>query len=83
MPDIDMPPLLTIKQGAPFLTDGGFPITTRYLSKLCCPGSGEGPVPATSFGGKVLFTPQELLRWARARCKPPLTGEPEPTSHAA
>jgi hypothetical protein len=57
----------TIKQGADFLTDRGFPITPRYLGKIAAPGSGIGPKPDRRFGGRCLYLGRTLLAWAEAR----------------
>jgi hypothetical protein len=59
----------TTKQAADFLTDHGFPITWRYLNKLCAPGDGQGPKPDRRFGGRNLYLGSSLLTWAEERSK--------------
>jgi hypothetical protein len=60
----------TIKQGARFMTDNGFPITERYLSKLASPGIGIGPKADRRYGGRKLYRGSTLLKWAESRAKP-------------
>jgi hypothetical protein len=59
---------LTRKHSAAFLTIKGYPIKDSTFVKLCI--AGAGPTPAYMFGGQYLYTDDELLRLAVARCKP-------------
>jgi hypothetical protein len=61
---------LTRKQSAQFLTERGFPISQRYLEKLCVPSGGHGPRVDAWFGGRALYRPDDLISWAESRCKP-------------
>lgn len=65
-----MPSRLTRQQAAEFLTARGFPISKRYLEKLSCPSSGQGPRVDCWFGGRALYLPADLIAWAESRCKP-------------
>jgi len=65
-----IPSRLTRQQAAHFLTARGFPISQRYLEKLCVPSGGQGPRADTWFGNRALYLPADLLSWAEARCRP-------------
>jgi hypothetical protein len=60
----------TTKQSADFLTNRGYPVTWRYLTKISTPGEGLGPKPDRVFGGRHLYTGKTLVAWAESRCKP-------------
>lgn len=64
------PARLTRKQAAQFLSGRGFPISQRYLEKLCVPSTGQGPRVDAWFGGRALYKVDDLIAWAEARCKP-------------
>jgi hypothetical protein len=64
------PARLTRRQAAQYLTDLGFPISQRYLEKLCVPSGGQGPRVDTWFGNRALYLPEDLVAWAEGRCKP-------------
>jgi len=56
------------KASAQFLTDEGYPIQPTTLAKYACVGGGP---EFESFGRKPLYTPENLLKWARARTSGP------------
>jgi hypothetical protein len=65
-----LPARLTRQQAALYLTERGYPISQRYLEKLCVPSGGHGPRVDLWFGGRALYTPDDLLAWAQSRSKP-------------
>jgi hypothetical protein len=75
----ELPARLTRAQAAQFLTARGYKISKRYLEKLSCPSGGQGPRVDIWFGGRALYKPEDLLRWAEARCKP---GDPVAAGNA-
>jgi len=62
---------LTRQQAAQFLTSRGFPISQRYLEKLCVPSGGQGPRVDRWFGNRALYLPGDLIEWAENRCRQP------------
>jgi hypothetical protein len=61
-------PNLLRSEAADFLTDSGYPITKFSLQKLA--STGGGPTYQI-FGNKSLYTPENLLAWARAKISAP------------
>jgi hypothetical protein len=49
---------------AAFLTENGYPTGKQTIYKICA--RGEGP-PHSQWGTRYLYTPSEVLAWARAR----------------
>jgi hypothetical protein len=64
----DEVPLLTRKRAAEFLRGLGYPVTLNMLVKAAFEGT--GPQPAYKFGKRFLYTPDEVLRWAKRRRRP-------------
>ena len=55
-------------EAADFLTDRGFPTTKNTLQKYAT--TGGGPVYRI-FGNRSLYTPDDLLAWAKTKLSPP------------
>jgi hypothetical protein len=49
-----------------FLKDNGYPVAESTLAKYATIGGGP---PFESFGRIPLYDPDELLSWARSRCR--------------
>lgn len=58
------PPVLTRKQAAQYLSESGYLISVPLLAKLAV--SGNGP-RYRRWGRRVLYQPEDLLRWAEER----------------
>jgi len=54
------------RDAAEWLTAQGYPIKTSTLERLATVGGGP---PFTSFGRIPLYDENDLLAWARARCR--------------
>jgi hypothetical protein len=63
------PRYLTRRQAVRFINDElSLPLGDSTFTKDCA--NGRGPIPAKQFGTRHLYTPDELTRWAEARCRP-------------
>lgn len=62
--------LLTRSEVADFLSEQGYKIRLGYLHKMS--SQGTGPKPAVLWGQRrrPLYSPNDALAWARARCIP-------------
>jgi hypothetical protein len=69
MPAFQQPEYLTRAEIPDFLRQRGFPISRSTIDKLSMPSRGDhaGPKPAGAWGNRHLYSPQEVLKWARAR----------------
>jgi hypothetical protein len=63
------PRFYTRKQAPSFLTAQGFPISPRQFVKQSLPSATDPPQVGAWWGGKALYTPAELLRWAESRLR--------------
>jgi len=62
-------PLLTRQQAPHFIREMlGIPVTPSRIDKAAM--NGTGPRPAAKYGRRDLYTPAELLRWARTLIRP-------------
>lgn len=59
---------LTRPEAAAFLNDHGFPVSKTTLGKYATVGGGPD---YQIFGYRALYTPDELLRWAKGKLKEP------------
>ncbi len=65
----DRPRYLTRRQAVRFINDElSLPLGESTFTKDCA--NGRGPIPAKQFGTRLLYTAEELTRWAEARCRP-------------
>jgi hypothetical protein len=65
----DRPRYFTRRQAVRFINDElSLPLGASTFTKDCA--TGRGPIPATQFGTRLLYTAAELTRWAEARCRP-------------
>ena len=63
-----MPEFYTRAEAAAFLVEQGFPTTKKNLDKLATVGG--GPV-FQKWGPRALYTPPNLLKWARSKLSAP------------
>lgn len=74
-------PFLVRTEAAEFLTNSGYPVAVRTLSKLACIGGGP---KFRKFGNKrPLYSPDDLLAWARSRTSEPVATTSEFSARAA
>ena len=64
----DAPPLFTRHAAVDYFTSRGLPIGYRFFTKLCIEGG--GPVEASRFGKRVLYTRESLDAWVETRMRP-------------
>jgi hypothetical protein len=59
---------LTREQLRVKLNELGYPLTQSYFNKLCLPSVNAGPPVAKWWGKRPLYTLDEGIAWAEARC---------------
>jgi hypothetical protein len=66
---LEQPKYLTRAEIPKFLAEHGFPLGRSTIDKLSMPSRGDnaGPKPAGVWGNRHLYTPEQVLRWARSR----------------
>jgi len=67
---MNAPKGFTRRTAPEFLTREGFPTTYRQFVKACLPSAPGGAIPIDYWwADRAIYTPETLLRWARARVK--------------
>ncbi len=56
------------RDAARYLTERGYPTAQRTLEKLACLGGGPS---YRLYGRRALYTPHDLIAWAKARTSAP------------
>jgi hypothetical protein len=59
---------MTRQQAVRFINERGYPLSEKYFSKLCLPSRNEGPRVAQQWGGRPLYTADDILAWVETRC---------------
>ena len=70
----DNPKYRPRRESAQFLTDRGYPTSTRTLEKLACVGG--GPIYRL-FGRRALYRDVDLIAWAESRTSAPRSNTSE------
>lgn len=74
-------PYLIRVEAAEYLSANGYPIAARTLAKMACIGGGP---KFRKFGNKrPLYSPDDLLAWARSRTSEPVASTSEFSARAA
>lgn len=66
-------PLLTREQLRYELNMRGFPMSSSYFNKICLPSVNAGPPVCKQWGKRPLYSLEEGIAWAEARCTKPAT----------
>ena len=68
MNEIEVEAGLLRKDIPDFLRPCGISLPLRTLNNLS--SRREGPEPKFSFGNRFVYSPAEVIRWAKSRCRP-------------
>jgi hypothetical protein len=67
-PETAVIPKLTREQLRVKLSELGYPLTQSYFNKLCLPSVNAGPPVSRWWGKRPLYTLEDGIAWAEARC---------------